>query len=220
MESPFRDPGLSPGEASALEVPSLEVIETLAWDGRAAPRAARHLDRAQATCRALGFPFDRAAAEALLAGVTAPEPRRLRLTFHADGAARLTLAPLPPPAAEWVVALAPVRLDPDDPWLRRKTSRRALYDTARANLPAGVDEAIFANRRGEICEGTISNLFFDMGSGLRTPPLACGLLPGVLRAELLETGRAREAVLTLADLGSARLWCGNALRGLIPARLG
>jgi 4-amino-4-deoxychorismate lyase len=87
-------------------------------------------------------------------------------------------------------------------------------------LPAGVDEAIFANRRGEICEGTISNLFFDMGSGLRTPPLACGLLPGVLRAELLETGRAREAVLTLADLGSARLWCGNALRGLIPARLG
>lgn len=210
MESALRDPGLT----------TVEVIETLAWDGRKALRAARHLDRAAATCRALGFPFARAEAEALLAGVGMPEARRLRLTFHADGAARLATAPLPAPAAAWVVALATERLDPGDPWLRRKTSRRAVYDAARAALPAGVDEVIFANRCNEICEGTITNLFFDLGAGLCTPPMASGLLPGVLRAELLETGRAREAALTLADLPAARLWCGNALRGLIPARLG
>ena len=54
---------------------------------------------------------------------------------------------------------------------------------------------------------------------LLTPPLACGLLPGVLRARLLREGRAREAVLRPADLAARRLFVGNSLRGLIPARL-
>ena len=62
---------------------------------------------------------------------------------------------------------------------------------------------------------TITNIFFDRGQGLRTPPLRCGLLPGVLRAELA----CPEEVLTLSDLPRTRLWVGNALRGLIPARL-
>ena len=54
---------------------------------------------------------------------------------------------------------------------------------------------------------------------MRTPPLACGCLPGILRAELLASGRVQEAVLTETDLPRARLWMGNALRGLIPATL-
>jgi 4-amino-4-deoxychorismate lyase len=73
---------------------------------------------------------------------------------------------------------------------------------------------IFLNERGEVCEGTITNLFFDRGRGLRTPPLACGLLPGVLRSEL----GCPEEVLPAAELPRVRLWLGNALRGLIPAR--
>ena len=47
---------------------------------------------------------------------------------------------------------------------------------------------------------------------------ASGALPGVLRAELLASGQAREAVLRPADL-VAGFWLGNALRGLMPARL-
>ena len=49
---------------------------------------------------------------------------------------------------------------------------------------------------------------------------AAGLLPGVLRAELLAEGRAREAVIGRSDLIDAgSLLIGNSLRGLIPARL-
>jgi 4-amino-4-deoxychorismate lyase len=73
---------------------------------------------------------------------------------------------------------------------------------------------IFQNERGEVCEGTITTVFFDRGQGMRTPPLACGVLPGVLRADL----GAAEEVLLVVDLPRVRLWVGNALRGLIPAR--
>jgi 4-amino-4-deoxychorismate lyase len=156
--------------------------------------------------------------ERALAGVFGAEALRVRLTLAPDGTAEARWTPLDAAKASWVVTLAPMRLRSDDPWLRVKTTRRALYDAARAALPAGVDEAIFTNERGEVCEGTITNVFADLGEGLVTPPLACGLLPGVLRAELLGEGRAREAVLRAEDLLRARLFVGNALRGLIPAR--
>jgi 4-amino-4-deoxychorismate lyase len=116
------------------------------------------------------------------------------------------------------VRLSDERLDPDDPWLRVKTSVRGRYDRTRAALPPGVDEALFLNTRGEVCEGTITNVFVAAEGALLTPPLASGLLPGILRARLLRQGRAREAVLRPADL-SGSLLVGNALRGLIPARL-
>jgi para-aminobenzoate synthetase/4-amino-4-deoxychorismate lyase len=53
---------------------------------------------------------------------------------------------------------------------------------------------------------------------LVTPPLARGLLPGVLRASLIEEGRAVEGELRADDL-RGEFMIGNALRGLIPARL-
>ena len=121
--------------------------------------------------------------------------------------------PLPDAKAEWRLGLAPEQVSSTDPWLAVKSTRRAAYDAARASLPAGLDEVIFLNERGEVCEGTICNLFFDRGQGMRTPPLSCGLLPGVLRAELA----CPEEVLMADDLPHVRLWVGNALRGLIPA---
>jgi 4-amino-4-deoxychorismate lyase len=68
--------------------------------------------------------------------------------------------------------------------------------------------------RSAVCDGTITTVFFDRGAGLRTPPLACGLLPGVLRASLA----CPEEVLLARDLPHVRLWLGNALRGVRPAR--
>lgn len=206
MESPLRPTALSE---------QIEIIETFEWPGRPG-RIARHLARAARSCAALGFAFDRAAVETALNAVSAPHPLRLRLSFAASGAVAVSHAPKGETAALWRIALAPERLRSGDPWLRHKTTRRALYDRTRAQLPTGIDERIFLNEHGEICEGTITNLFFDLGAGLCTPPLSCGLLPGILREELLQIGRCREAVLSLADLPDARLWLGNSLRGLIP----
>ena len=207
MESPLR--------AGAGE-PGLRLIETALWDGAACPRIAGHLARLSASAALLGWPCDIAAAGAALTG-PAGAPARLRLTLDAKGGIEVTQAALPPARAEWRLALAGERLDADDPWLRIKTTRRAAYDAARAALPEGIDEVIFLNQRGEVCEGTITTLFFDRGAGMRTPPLSSGLLAGVLRAEMLDGGRCQEELLLAADLPQVRLWVGNALRGLIPA---
>ncbi len=194
------------------------LIETLAWDGHAPLREGRHLARLARSAAALGYPCDlAAAARALREGRGAPA--RLRLLLDAEGRVEVTEGPLPPPAALWRVAVHPERLRSDDPWLRVKSTRRPLYDTARAALPEGVDEWIFLNERDEAAEGAITTLFFDRGAGWRTPPLLSGCLPGVLREEMLEAG-CREEALNAADLPRVRLAVGNALRGLIPVVLG
>lgn len=195
--------------------PNLQLIETLLWDGRGFPRLALHQARLARSARALAWPDPDPGWGLHLAATLPAEPRRIRLTLAADGALEWQTAQLPPAKPLWQIALAQPRLDSADPWLRLKSTRRALYDQSRAALPAGIDELIFRNERDEICEGTITTLFFDRGEGLRTPPLSCGLLPGVLRAELA----CPEEILRAADLPHVRLWLGNALRGLIPAHL-
>lgn len=212
MESPFRDP-----------VPDgTLLIETFGFvPGQGAVRGSRHLDRMAASARVLGFAFDRDAAEARLRGIDGPVPLRCRLTLDRDGLLDLTAVPLPPSPPLWTVAISPRRLRPDDPWLAHKTTQRQVYDAARADLPPGVDEMLFLNTRGELCEGTITNLFVTMPDGRKvTPPLSCGLLPGVLRADLLDSGAVTEAVLTPDDLLRATtIEMGNSLRGLIPVTL-
>ena len=149
---------------------------------------------------------------------------RIRLALQRNGEPTVSAQPFEPlaPGKVWRLELARVRLDSADMLLRHKTSRRQVYSHARAEyLITQADEVLLANERGEICEGTITNVFADLGDGmLATPRLDCGLLPGVLRAELLDEGRAREAIYSPADLQSAKaLFVGNSLRGLIPARL-
>lgn len=195
------------------------LIETFGRDGAGFRRLDAHLARARASAEVLGFRWNPAAIDAALARVSGASPLRIRLTIGRAGDAEVTTAPLAPNPPEWRLILAPDRLDPDTPLLRHKTTERALYDRTRAALPDGIDEALFLNTRGEAAEGTISNVFADLGAGLVTPPLASGCLPGILRAELLASGRAREAILTAEDLPRARLFMGNVLRGLIPARL-
>ncbi|MCT8159003.1 aminotransferase class IV [Pseudoruegeria sp. SHC-113] len=180
-----------------------------------------HLDRMCDSARALGIPFARREMHAALEGVESDAPLRLRLSMGLDGAHRLERFPLPPTPARWRLGLAEARLEARDPWRGHKTSERQIYDTARAALPLGVDELLFLNTRGACAEGTITNLFVaGQGGALLTPPLSAGVLPGVLRRHLIETGRARVAPLLPRHLMEAEaIYMGNALRGLIPCDL-
>jgi 4-amino-4-deoxychorismate lyase len=198
VESALREGGREPG---------LRLIETVLWDGSRAPRWPLHLARLQRSAGLLGWTCPPVAPQG------PNHPARLRLTLDAEGQAVWETFPLPPAKPEWRVGLAMQRLVSTDPWLTVKSTRRTLYDQTRAALPETLDEVLFLNERGEVCEGTITSIFFDRGEGLRTPPLGCGLLPGVLRAELA----CREEVLRADDLPNVRLWVGNALRGLIPS---
>ena len=204
-----------------------ELIETLRWEpARGFVRLERHIARLTASARELGFELSPAGIDrALRDAVSGDTPLRVRLTLARAGKAEVTTQPFTPLASDtvWTLQLAETRLDANDPLLRHKTTRRHIYDAARAEFSREeADEVILLNQHGQVCEGTITNVFVDAGDGpLLTPPLRCGLLPGVLRGELLESGEAREAVLTEDDLRRANaIFVGNSLRGLIKAGFG
>lgn len=194
----------------------LELIETLKWDS-AFVRLDRHFARMEASARILGLAFDSCAARiALHHAVTGKaDAQRVRLTLNEQGdhaAVAYELAANPP---HWSYAISPARTDSADLLLRHKTSWRELYEDEVKRLRT--DEVVFCNERGEVTEGARSNIFVERDGVLLTPPISAGVLGGCLRAELIEQGRACEAVLTPGDLKGG-FYFGNSLRGLIPAK--
>lgn len=201
--------------------PELIVIETLCFDpARGLARLDRHMTRAAQTCAMLNRGFDADRAVALLKTKCGDAPLRLRLSIDVHGQLDVTAGELKPNPSFWRVAIADTAIESSDPWLRVKTSNREVYDRDRAALPENRDEYLYLNTDGAVCEGTITNIFAQINGAVFTPPIDCGLLPGVLRGEMLELGETQERVLTLNDLrGADQIWMGNSLRGLIPAQI-
>jgi len=111
----------------------------------------------------------------------------------------------------------------NDSLLMHKTSSRASYDLAysEAEKNGGFD-AIFVNEKNEVTEGGRSNFLIKKKGVMLTPPLECGLLPGIMRAELLNSGDflVREEVIRKKDVNAdTEIYLCNALRGLFKVRL-
>lgn len=202
------------------------LIETLLWtQGEGYYLLTEHLMRLAASSAALGFSCNIDAVEAALAKAVAAQTHphlRVRLVLSQDGAidTGVTAIEPVPPTTIWRVALAQKRFHPDDPMLRHKTTRRALYEDelAQAVERHHADEVLFLNEHDEICEGARVNVFVPRGDRLITPPLSCGLLPGTLRERLIAEGRACEATLSLNDL-PPQFYLGNSVRGLVRATM-
>jgi 4-amino-4-deoxychorismate lyase len=200
------------------------LIETLRWQPDAGfLRLDQHLRRLSRSADALGFRQPQDAKGKLEKEVSGDAPLRVRLVMTYRGKMEVTATPFEPMPEEtvWRLKIAKTRLQSEDSLFRHKTTRREPYEAARAEFSKDeADEVILLNERGEVCEGTITNIFAEAADGmLLTPPLTSGLLPGVLRAELIRERRARGEVLKLDDLRHRKLFVGNSLRGLIPAEL-
>ena len=202
------------------------LIETLLWTPKSGYwLIEEHLARLTTSAKTLGFICPLAMISTALADVvqTAATTQRIRLVLHATGRIETTALAFAatPPETFWRTCFAHERFKSSQKLLRHKTTLRTLYESELAEAQArfGVDEVIFLNERNEICEGARCNIFVKRDNILLTPALACGLLPGTLRANLLAKGRAREAILHPHDLDGAEFYMGNALRGLIRATL-
>lgn len=211
---------LAKGEFVGAAGESFDLIETMFFDPvEGVQRLEGHLARMKASAEALGFTFDRHATRNSLQSATfrLRSAARVRMRLAPSGALAVEVSPLPRLAELPVpVAVRPAPMAADDFRLTHKTSLRAVYDVARHE--SGTAEIVFVDEPGFVTEGSWSNIFVERDGQLLTPPLALGLLPGVLRAELIDKGRAVESHLRLADLESG-FFIGNSLRGLIPARL-
>ena len=114
------------------------------------------------------------------------------------------------------VAFVPLPVATDDFRLRHKTTDRIFY--AKARNAAGAFEVVFHDPQGFVTEGSFTNIFVERDGQLLTPPASRGLLPGILREDLLASGRAVETDLRADDLAVGFL-LGNASRGLVPAKI-
>ena len=200
-----------------------DLIETMRFTPEeGVPLLELHLERIKASSVELGFAFDRHAVRNAIQALCfeADAPARLRLLVSRSGAYCLELGALPAPPSEPVAcAVLPLPVDQGDWRLRHKSSDRHFYEAALdVARTAGAQEALLIRDDGLLTEGSFTNLFAERNGKLLTPPASLGLLPGVLRRSLIESGRAIEAELTLVDLEQG-FYIGNALRGLMAARL-
>jgi para-aminobenzoate synthetase/4-amino-4-deoxychorismate lyase len=228
------DPGFTLFETLRLDLPAAELEATLPLV-EIYPRYRGHRSRLSAAAFSLGFGFNEEGFESILWQVKAEirekapgnagiKSYRVRIDLGHDGTLHSSWSALPPLADRVALIWATERLDGFNPLLRYKTSARSLYDAAiEIAVAQQAFDALFCNQAGLVCEGGRSNVFVKEGNRLLTPPVRCGLLPGVLRAELLARGEASESLLTISDIKAAsregRLRVGNALRGLMPAYL-
>ena len=217
----------------------LGLFETLAWQpGEGLVHLDAHLERMAGSAAFFMLPFDRAAAKASLDQALTDNPlacgSRVRLSMAKDGHFQTVLAPAPtanaansPAQADaspgQPVALAKTRVSPGNPYLHHKTTARAAYTQARAEVEAAFGqhtEPVLVNTGGDLTETDIANIVYRLKGRLYTPPERCGLLPGILRAELLEAGTIKERPLSKQELGKVEaLYLINDLRGWRKAEL-
>jgi para-aminobenzoate synthetase / 4-amino-4-deoxychorismate lyase len=222
------------------ELPSpVGLIETMRCENGEVALLAAHLNRMEASAAALRISFDRTAVEQQIAAYLAqrvvmgsPETESaifiLRLELSPSGELQITHKPIEsisgPQKIFWAKDLIGAQasvMHSTNPLLAHKVTLRAAYDSAwQTAVAKGGFDAVFTNERGEITEGGRSTLFALIDNIWVTPPLGCGVLPGVMREKLFADLKAQERVLMPEDLAHAkRVVVVNALRGVIDATL-
>jgi len=211
------------------------VFETILIDHGKVKLLESHLDRMQSSALALGIPFARLEAKALIDEFSSELDQdisyRLRLDLSSEGSLQISNGILESLPKEVKIFWAKDLLkDPVNAithsgniLLRHKTSFRPVYDEAwQASVANGGFDAIFVNESGHVTEGGRSSIFIKPKNSTSwlTPPLSAGVLPGVMRAHILKDPiwNAHEADLTITDVSMAdKIMVSNALRGPLQA---
>ena len=214
------DECLLKGDFVRREAQDFDLIETMGFDpSEGIVELDRHLDRMKKSAEDLDFQFDRHAARNELQAATFGRKQRamVRLLLSRTGSMAIQLKSYEDPRDLPVkVALRPLPVEPTDFRLRYKTTDRRFLDLTRQQ--AGEYETIFVDPDGQLTEGSRTSIFVERDGKLLTPPLSRGLMPGILRAKLIDEGKAEEAELSPADLEGG-FFVGNIVRGLIPAKI-
>ena len=198
-----------------------DLLETLALQAGQFRHLGDHLARLQSAAAHFNRPFDAAAVQQCLQVLATRHPAgawRVRLLLGERGQARAEAFALQPTPAPVRLQLARRPLpDAHSEFVRFKTTRRAHYAAFAPTAP-GVFDTVLWNEAGEITECTFGNIALLLDGRWVTPPLACGLLPGVGRAVALREGRVVEAVVRTTDLPRVQAWAFvNSLRGWLDA---
>ena len=231
------------GKFLTRPVPEFKLIETMLWHLESGYWLLDlHLERLARSAGYFFYPFElqkiKADLNELAKGFSSKkslQKQRVRLTLSKQGELELTDSELPDGLLPEInpveilqqaenldtptVVFSARNSDSKSPYLYHKTTLRELYDNERDHAVArGYYEVLFVNEKGEVTEGSYTNIFLQKNGKLITPPVSCGLLPGVLRNHLLHEypDLVEEAPFIMKDIEqSDALYVGNSVRGLV-----
>ena len=209
---------------SAVRSPdtSFFLLETMRLEHGRVERLERHVQRMAEAARYFGYQWNEPAVRDAVTSASEQHFQgcwRLRLLLSNDGQPRVECTPHVHDSRLWRLDFAKEPIDGNDPFIQHKTTRRAVYEAARASR-TDVDDVLLWNGHGEVTESTIANIVAEIDGVRYTPPLQSGLLAGTFRAEQLDRGTIRERVLLKADVRAAsRLWLINSVREWVEGSL-
>ena len=216
-------------KVSNRKTPIFQIIETMKWqpDGDWF-LLDEHLRRLQRSAKYFDFLYqhDRILArlnELLPMLRQKNKPALVRLLLNRSGEVKLSHTPLNPLQGIKFVAISSKNTNSQDRFLFHKTTNRQFYDNAlKAAIKRNLFDFIFCNEKGEITEGARSNIIIRKGHTYNTPPITCGVLPGVYRSYLFNTNKIAiaEKALHYEDLVQAdEIFMCNAVRGLLKVAI-
>jgi len=182
--------------------PQFSLLETMRWTpAEGFFLRERHIDRLLDSANYFAFSVSEKAIEESLDQIASgfTTPQRVRLLMDRNGNINTESTTHQTTEKMIQVRLAEKPINSDNVFLFHKTTKRDIYENARAGFP-NCDDVLLYNERGELTEFTIGNLVVELGGELITPPVDCGLLPGTFRAHLLETGQVMERVVLIQRL--------------------
>lgn len=207
------------------------LFETMAVKKGAARRLASHLARLRAGAKVLGIPVPVSDARlgewiAALIGANSVETGSLRLTLTRGPGVRGIAPPDHPTPTVVITTGGAAPASPVKLMIARGTRRNEHSPLASIKslnyldnilarqeaAAAGADDAVLLNTAGRVAETAVANIFLLMGGGLVTPPVSDGVLPGIMRGEIIALARAEERAVTTDDLATAgEIFLSNAL---------
>ncbi|MFO8053211.1 MAG: aminodeoxychorismate synthase component I [Candidatus Omnitrophota bacterium] len=202
---------------------SFKLIETILWSkDKGFWLLNLHLRRLKKSCSYFSIPFyrDKIKEELKKKMKGKKKDAKIRLLIGPKGKIILSAEKLEKIEQPVKIKINSQEIDPDNTFLYHKTTKRSFYDQERKKAKKeGFFETIFFNEKGELTEGTITNIFLEKNKKLFTPPVSCGLLGGVLRSHLISNNKVFEKKLYLKDLEMAtKIYVGNSVRGLLEAK--
>lgn len=116
------------------------------------------------------------------------------------------------------ITISPIIINSHNDFMYHKTTYRPwFYDSYQKIAKGEVFDEIFFNEKGELTEGSRSNIVLEIKGKLYTPPVSCGLLNGIYRQQMKNI---TEQILYKSDLEKAdKIYCVNSVRGMVEVHL-
>lgn len=198
-----------------------ELLESLRLADGELARLPLHITRLRQAAQHFDISLDENKLQAQLAQLQGEHPAgvfKVRVLVSANGGIRVEAAALQANPLSVKVGLAQTPMPLADEFIWHKTTRRDAYQPHTPQQ--GAFDTLLFNRAGELSEFTIGNVAIELDGQWWTPPLSCGLLPGVMRQTLLNQGKLKERVVTLDELPQATgLALINSVREWLPVEL-